>query len=478
MAISHLQIEKLTGRENYSTWRFAAKSYLEHEDLWECIDPGTNIDSKKDVKAKSKINLLVEPINFVHIENAKSAKEAWYNLQKAFEDSGLSRRVGLLRDLTNTPLDSCASVEDYVNKIMTAAYKLRNIGFEVGDDWLGAIMLTGLPEHYKPMIMGLESSGVKISADFIKTKLLQEVKISESSAFLTKKQNSTNSTKPKGKGPRCYNCNKYGHFKSQCKVKKGDQNNFSAVFSAYSTVTEDDWYIDSGATMHMTKRDAWMYDFQPPPISTIMVANNDVVSVQKMGKVNIQTYAAASGIKHQTSTPYTPEQNGLAERMNRTLVERAKCMLFEAKLHKHFWAEAVVTAAYIINRSPSRALNEGTETTSADAIPPNETLDAILSPSSADTSFDSCVTTTRTDDETYYPSTNEDSDSENSCTMNITLRTKHIDVRHHFVRDKVAEGLIDVKYMQTNMMVADSLTKALPQSKLEYCSSKMGLIYV
>ena len=74
----------------------------------------------------------------------------------------------------------------------------------------------------------------------------------------------------------------------------------------------------------------------------------------------LSNFLAASGIKHQTSTPYTPEQNGLAERMNRTLVERARCMLFEAKLQKSFWAEAVATAAYIINRSPSRVLAEVT----------------------------------------------------------------------------------------------------------------------
>lgn len=74
----------------------------------------------------------------------------------------------------------------------------------------------------------------------------------------------------------------------------------------------------------------------------------------------LSNFLAASGIKHQTSTPYTPEQNGLAERMNRTLVERAKCMLFEAKLQKSFWAEAVATAAYVINRSPSRVLAEVT----------------------------------------------------------------------------------------------------------------------
>lgn len=64
-----------------------------------------------------------------------------------------------------------------------------------------------------------------------------------------------------------------------------------------------------------------------------------------------------SGIVHQTSNPYTPEQNGLSERMNRTLIERSRCMLLNAQLQYSFWGEAVVTAAYIINRSPTKALS-------------------------------------------------------------------------------------------------------------------------
>lgn len=64
-----------------------------------------------------------------------------------------------------------------------------------------------------------------------------------------------------------------------------------------------------------------------------------------------KTYLKKCGIVHQTSVPYNPEQNGLAERMNRTLVERAKSMLFDAGLPKKFWAEAINTASYVINRS-------------------------------------------------------------------------------------------------------------------------------
>ena len=42
-------------------------------------------------------------------------------------------------------------------------------------------------------------------------------------------------------------------------------------------------------------------------------------------------------------------QNGVAERMNRTLLERARCMLSNAGLDKEFWAEAVSSACYLVN---------------------------------------------------------------------------------------------------------------------------------
>ena len=54
--------------------------------------------------------------------------------------------------------------------------------------------------------------------------------------------------------------------------------------------------------------------------------------------------------------PKTPEQNGVAERLNRTLVEMARSMLLDGKLKLKFWAEAVSTAVYLKNRTPSSAL--------------------------------------------------------------------------------------------------------------------------
>ena len=54
---------------------------------------------------------------------------------------------------------------------------------------------------------------------------------------------------------------------------------------------------------------------------------------------------------------YTPQQNGLAERMNMTLLERVRCMLLGAGLSKSFLGEAVCTATYLINKCPSTGID-------------------------------------------------------------------------------------------------------------------------
>lgn len=66
-----------------------------------------------------------------------------------------------------------------------------------------------------------------------------------------------------------------------------------------------------------------------------------------------------NGIQFEYTIRYTPQQNGVSERMNRSILERARCMLLGSKVNKIFWSEAVRTAVYAINRSPTLALDDG-----------------------------------------------------------------------------------------------------------------------
>ncbi|KAJ0518591.1 putative RNA-directed DNA polymerase [Helianthus annuus] len=63
------------------------------------------------------------------------------------------------------------------------------------------------------------------------------------------------------------------------------------------------------------------------------------------------------GILLETTCPHTPQQNGVAERKHRHILETARSLRFEANLPKRFWGECILTATHIINRLPSKVIN-------------------------------------------------------------------------------------------------------------------------
>ena len=65
-----------------------------------------------------------------------------------------------------------------------------------------------------------------------------------------------------------------------------------------------------------------------------------------------EIYSTKNGIRHEKTVPDTPQHNGVVERMNRTIIERVRCMLKTEKLLKVFWGEVAQIAYYLINRSP------------------------------------------------------------------------------------------------------------------------------
>lgn len=171
--MNEFHIEKLKGSDNYHTWKFAITNHLEMNDLEKCIlDSGTETDLKKLKKAKNLLSLSVESSIFVHIQNATSALEIWNILKRLFEDKGLTRKIGLLRQLISVRLDDCSGMQEYVDLIVNTSNKLKGIGFGVDDEWMGAILLAGLTENYQPLILGIESTGTKIDGDTIISKLI------------------------------------------------------------------------------------------------------------------------------------------------------------------------------------------------------------------------------------------------------------------------------------------------------------------
>ncbi|KAD7480463.1 hypothetical protein E3N88_03599 [Mikania micrantha] len=74
----------------------------------------------------------------------------------------------------------------------------------------------------------------------------------------------------------------------------------------------------------------------------------------------IKDLCAQSGICHQLTAPYSPQQNGVVERRNRTIIGMTRSLLKAMSLPQNFWGEGVLHAIYILNRSPTKALNNQT----------------------------------------------------------------------------------------------------------------------
>ena len=71
----------------------------------------------------------------------------------------------------------------------------------------------------------------------------------------------------------------------------------------------------------------------------------------------MKDYCVQKGISYHLTVPRTPQLNGVSERMVRTITEKARAMISGASLEKYFWGEAVLTATYLINLTPTKALN-------------------------------------------------------------------------------------------------------------------------
>ncbi|PRQ42978.1 putative RNA-directed DNA polymerase [Rosa chinensis] len=87
-------------------------------------------------------------------------------------------------------------------------------------------------------------------------------------------------------------------------------------------------------------------------------------------------YLATHGIIHQTTCPQTPQQNGVAERKNRHILEVARSMLIGAHMPESFWGDAILTTVYLINRLPTQALQSTSKETSP---PPQTPIQALAS---------------------------------------------------------------------------------------------------
>nr|GEX98130.1 hypothetical protein [Tanacetum cinerariifolium] len=118
-------------------------------------------------------------------------------------------------------------------------------------------------------------------------------------------------------------------------------------------------YLCSSCELGKAKRKSFQTKTTPSSKRWLQLLHMDLCGPMRVESINdtkflnktLHTYFASEGIDHQTFVARTPEQNGVVERRNRTLVEVARTMLSAAKVPLFFWAEAIATTCFTQNRS-------------------------------------------------------------------------------------------------------------------------------
>lgn len=328
-----IAFERLKGRENFAEWKVGAKAYLTSKGHFnsckaKLADDATAPQKEVNAKALAELTLLLNPSIYSYIEHATEAKEAWDALMEVFEDKGAVRKVSLLKQWITLKSDECASMHDYVNKNVSMRAKIKNAGFDISEEIAGCILLCGLSEEYNPLVLSMEAKE-KITLDSVKNLLLQTIDTNRSENAMAVKNFGKNAKKKKDKGKKpvkCYECDG-PHFKNKCPKLKGtseksdivlytscvlvSDDKFDDIGSDVDSIKQDDceevcvvgedavfssalvakgnneneWYVDSGATKHMTNIDFVMQNAKQPLVKQVKAANGEKMNIERTGDI-------------------------------------------------------------------------------------------------------------------------------------------------------------------------------------------------
>lgn len=327
------KIDKLTGG-NYHTWKFQMKMSLIGRNLWEIVtgdeveDPEASDQDRKKFKrrqnqALASICLSVSTENQIYVRSAESAEEAWNSLQQHFEKKSLAHKIFYRRKLYAAKMEKGASMINHVNYIKTLAEHLEAVGDPIQEKDLVIILISSLSEEYAHLITALETiADERLTWDYVRDRVVYEHEKLQSASAEVKQEKCDNAlltsnpqSQRKPFNPRdkkCFYCHQKGHFAKNCFKKKSDQkksesaNNVEAEDQKSEELNEialavspgptkepntNDWWIDSGASRHMTPNKRFYSNFIKFKTPTqVNLADDKSVFAYGKGDIRIEVF--------------------------------------------------------------------------------------------------------------------------------------------------------------------------------------------
>lgn len=305
-----INFDKLRGRENYAQWELNMLAFLRTRDLAKCIKPAPNTETDADKldRASGWLFLACEDQVKHHFGKNDSPLKVWETLHKTFAETGQDLKLSAVVALTTTNLEDCDSIDDYIGRMMDAWRRCTEAKVIFDDNTVALFMVAHLGQRYESFKQGLVGSGQEITIENVKKGLLglaptQAHGSSESAFFTSSKRNNKSSA---ARNPhrdtsqiKCFGCGQLGHFRNKCpstssastsnNTAGGGDAKFDHCFSVvHEKRCSGDWFVDSGASRHMTSRRDILDDFQPSTDAThISLADDRTLGVAGCGTARI-----------------------------------------------------------------------------------------------------------------------------------------------------------------------------------------------
>ncbi|XP_073103332.1 uncharacterized protein [Elaeis guineensis] len=369
---------------NYQFWRVKMKTLFVSCDLWELVENGfvdladseevprltvaqrneLKEKKKKDAKALFMIQQALDEAIFPRVIGATTSKEAWDLLQDEYQGSSRMKAFD--------------TIQDFFTKVSSLVNEIRSLGEDLIEQKIVEKVLRSLPPGFDHVVAAIEESKDLPEYSLIELmgslqaheqRLNRSADTSMEHAFQTKVNQKKKRVEDSGRGsngggPRYGNPTRgRGHGRSN-----GQQKYFNGGNE------------DRGCSNHMTENRNFFVEIVEAVKSQVKMGDNnkvfsDVVvngfgastddsmiwhrrfcHLNFVGLYLLQRMNMVAGLSmvkddHSKLTAnYTPQQNGMVEHKNKTIVETAKSMMKDKGLPKEFWVEAVAVVVYVLNR--------------------------------------------------------------------------------------------------------------------------------
>ncbi|KAH9070516.1 hypothetical protein Ae201684P_002873 [Aphanomyces euteiches] len=325
---STIKINKFDG-DNFHLWKFKMMIVLEEQDLWDIVsgvekweDQGDAAEQARYTKWQKKafaiVCLSLEDSPLSMRRSCKTAKEAWKRLGDHYEKQILANKLYLRKKFFSCAMVEGSDMLKHINEMKTLSEQLEAVGAPVSEEGLVITLLSSLPESYEVLITVLESRSDALSWEFNK-----EVK-------LPKAQRSW----------RSKICGEFGHLANKCPRRTGTEETCK-----YEVKEETMWFIDSGATNHMTNSKANMINYKAMKTIKVHLADNDMIEAIGRGDIVMEL-----------ATPEGPKRGVLKDVWQSVSFEKNTCVM-EKSGTKFAIGERFGKGFYKLKMKPVKAPN-------------------------------------------------------------------------------------------------------------------------